>query len=156
MDRYPPAKKPERDELLRPKHLPLIGATRVEPPPNIPARMLNEVTYCERLMYLEWVQTEFADNYFTVDGRALHDRADSAGGKLPPTARIVGQADGEIEHDDSPYQARSVWLTSEMLGMTAKIAILFAASFLTKLAAVYLGALVAVHNASQNAPPGHG
>lgn len=42
------------------------------------------------------------------------------------------------------------------VGMTGKIAILFAVSFLTKLAAVYLGALVAVHNASQNAPPGHG
>ncbi len=41
-------------------------------------------------------------------------------------------------------------------GMTAKIAILFATSFLTKLAAVYLGALVAVHNARQIAPLGHG
>lgn len=121
MDRYPPAKKPERDELHRPKRLPLIGATRVEPPANVPARMLNEVMYCERLMYLEWVQTEFADNYFTVDGRAVHDRADSAGGKLPPTRGVVDQADGETEHDDSPYQARSVWLTSEKLGMTAKI-----------------------------------
>jgi len=37
-------------------------------------------------------------------------------------------------------------------GMTAKIAMLCAISLLTKLAAVYLGALVAVHKASQNAP----
>lgn len=42
------------------------------------------------------------------------------------------------------------------VGMTAKIAGLCAVSLLTKLAAVYAGALVAVHNASQNAPLSHG
>lgn len=41
-------------------------------------------------------------------------------------------------------------------GMTAKIAILFAVSFLTKLAAAYVGALVAVQSASQSAPLGSG
>ncbi|MFM9994918.1 MAG: hypothetical protein ACKVU4_03855 [Phycisphaerales bacterium] len=41
-------------------------------------------------------------------------------------------------------------------GMTTKIAILCAVSLLTKLAAAYAGALVAVHNASQNAPVGLG
>ena len=40
--------------------------------------------------------------------------------------------------------------------MTAKIAVLVAVSLLTKLAAVYAGALVAVHNAAQNASPAHG
>ena len=57
-----------------------------------------------------------------------------------------------------------VWLAYALIdigvllaaGLTARIAVLFAVSFLTKLAAVYLGALVAVHNASQNAPLGHG
>jgi hypothetical protein len=57
-----------------------------------------------------------------------------------------------------------VWLTYALIdlgvllaaGMTAKIAILFTVSFLTKLAAVYAGALVAVHNASQNASVGAG
>ena len=47
--------------------------------------------------------------------------------------------------------ARVVWLTYALIdisvllagGMTARIAVLFAVSFLTKLAAVYLGALVA-------------
>ena len=41
--------------------------------------MLNELMYCERLMYLEWVQGEFADNVFTVDGRAVHRRVDKPG-----------------------------------------------------------------------------
>jgi CRISPR-associated protein Cas1 len=126
MDRQPPVKKPTSDDPVRPKHLPLIGSQRAEPPPNVPARMLNEVLYCERLMYLEWVQTEFADNYFTVDGRAVHDRADSPGGKLPPTPQYSKQSGDEntaleAELGAFPYQARSVWLTSEALGVTAKI-----------------------------------
>lgn len=41
-------------------------------------------------------------------------------------------------------------------GMTPKIALLVAVSILTKLAAVYLGALVAVHNAAQKVPSGLG
>jgi CRISPR-associated protein Cas1 len=106
--------KVERD--VRPKHLPLIGTAI---PPVIPARMLNEVMYCERLMYLEWVHGEFRDNYYTVDGRAAHDRADSPGGSLPEPPSSDDETDEDLP--DKPYQARSVWLTSESLGITAKI-----------------------------------
>jgi CRISPR-associated protein Cas1 len=81
-------------------------------PDLVPARMINETLYCERLLHLEWAQGEFADNYFTVDGNAVHKRADHTGGELPP---LDGTA------DDRPYQARSVWLSSEKLGITAKI-----------------------------------
>jgi CRISP-associated protein Cas1 len=107
----------------RPKHLPLVGISRAQPPLVVPARMLNEVMYCERLMYLEWVQGEFADNYFTIDGRHVHDRADSAGGRLPsPRSREEADDDASQQQDAAnPYQARSVWLTSESLGITAKI-----------------------------------
>lgn len=35
-------------------------AKPVTPPDLIPARMLNEFSYCPRLCYLEWVQGEFA------------------------------------------------------------------------------------------------
>ena len=38
-------------------------------PPLVPARMLNEYTYCPRLAYLEWVQGEWADNLDTEEGR---------------------------------------------------------------------------------------
>lgn len=49
-----PDTSPTRPEtLLRPKHLPLPGTQRLNSPTAIPARMLNEVMYCERLMYLE-------------------------------------------------------------------------------------------------------
>ena len=137
------------------------GASSAElqhPPPTlrrapsadvVPARMVNEVLYCERLLYLEWAQGEFADNYFTVDGRFVHRRADQPGGQLPDppaappataanvpdsAARSVGGKkrkgaassgadDDEDEQppDPPPYTARSVWLTSERLGLTAKI-----------------------------------
>lgn len=116
---------PVRDQGVRPKHLPLLGTQREAPPLAVPARMLNEVMYCERLMYLEWVHGEFRDNHYTVEGRAVHDRADSPGGRLP-APRIADEEaadDEEVEVDaqDKPYQARAVWLTSEALGITAKI-----------------------------------
>src|SRR5690606_32635592 len=58
----------------RAKHLPIFPSS----PDVVPARMVNEVLYCERLTYLEWIQGEFADNFFTVDGRAaVHKRVDA-------------------------------------------------------------------------------
>lgn len=129
-----PAHAPDTDILPRPKHLPLIGTSL---PPVIPARMLNEVMYCERLMFLEWVHGEFADNYYTVDGRSVHDRADVAGGQLPDLpapardARKPSRDAGDEDADDdgllgpsevrAQYQARSVSLSSEVLGISAKI-----------------------------------
>ncbi len=98
----------EPGEVDRPKILarPAPG----EAPKHVPARMINEVLYCERLMHLEWVQGEFADNFFTVDGRSVHRRADDPKGALP-------EPDGEYD----PAQIRSLWLASDRLGITAKI-----------------------------------
>ena len=45
-------------------------------PELIPARMLNEFSYCPRLAYLEWVQGEFADSLDTLEGRFGHRRVD--------------------------------------------------------------------------------
>jgi CRISPR-associated protein Cas1 len=105
------------------------------PPDLVPARMINEVLYCERLSYLEWAQSEFEDNAFTVEGRVVHRRADQPGGELPPLDDAAAPAakapskkkEPDDEDDDEPapeprpYQARSVWLSSERLGITAKI-----------------------------------
>lgn len=84
-------------------------------PGLVPARMVNEALYCERLLYLEWVQGEFADNFFIVDGNAVHKRSDKPGGKLPPVEVAIDGSDAR------PYRARSVWLSSEKLGVTTKI-----------------------------------
>lgn len=86
----------------------------------VPARMINEVMYCERLMYLEWVQGEWADNVYTIDGRAVHRRVD-AGGKQLRRAKPAEASEETETEDERPYVARSVWLSSEKLGLTAKI-----------------------------------
>ena len=52
-------------------------------PEFVPARMVNEFTYCPRLAYMEWVQGEFADSADTVDGRFQHRRVDRPSGSLP-------------------------------------------------------------------------
>jgi len=121
----PPPERIDRAKPL-PRRLPLA----TEPPALVPARMINETLYCERLMYLEWAQSEFEDNAFTADGTNVHARADQPGGALPP-AEVVAKgaaarsAPGEGEEDDDvgppPYEARALWLSSEALGMTAKI-----------------------------------
>lgn len=85
-------------------------AETIENLPLIPVRMLNEHVYCPRLAYLMWVQGEFAHNEFTVDGVIRHRRVDAGGGVLP----AAGQEDARIH-------ARSVSLSSERLGITAKI-----------------------------------
>lgn len=109
-------------------------------PEAVPARMVNEVLYCPRLMYLEWVQGEFRDNEFTIEGRAVHKNADREGGRLPAPAPVrnkkgPSEADardtpdsqdgaGAADGDPEPVVARSVWLTSETLGLTARIDVL--------------------------------
>jgi CRISPR-associated protein Cas1 len=101
-----------------PRRLPIASA----PPELVPARMINEVLYCERLLYLEWAQGEFADNAFTVEGRAVHERADHPGGRLPPPpGETTTGGDIDPPASDRPYQARTLWLSSERLGITAKI-----------------------------------
>ena len=78
--------------------------------PPIPARMLNEFVYCPRLGYLMWVQGEFADSADTVEGRFIHRQVDKKSDPLP-----------EEPEEMETIHARSVWLTSEALGLTAKI-----------------------------------
>ena len=75
----------------------------------VPARMLNEFAFCPRLFYLEWVQAEFQDNRFTVEGRFDHRRVDRGGGEVqPPEA-------------PAPFKARAVALSSERLGLSGRI-----------------------------------
>jgi CRISPR-associated protein Cas1 len=115
-----------------PRRLPLASAA----PALVPARMINEALYCERLLYLEWAQGEFADNAFTVEGRVAHKRADQPGGKLPaaptpasttddaadlPALVTDGNQSPPARPEPPPYQARTLWLSSERLGITAKI-----------------------------------
>jgi len=59
-------------------------------PELLPARMLNEFTYCPRLFHLEWAQSEWADNADTVSGRHVHRRVDVPTGDVPPPTELAG------------------------------------------------------------------
>lgn len=75
----------------------------------MPVRMLNEFAYCPRLFYLEWVQGEFVDNEYTVEGRSAHKRVNARGGSMPKP------------EEEAPFEARSVSLSSAQLGLSARI-----------------------------------
>ncbi len=55
----------------------------------VPARMLNEFTYCPRLAYLEWVQGEFVDNLDTLQGTFGHRNVDKPSAKPVPAKPAV-------------------------------------------------------------------
>jgi CRISPR-associated endonuclease Cas1/CRISPR-associated protein Cas4 len=74
--------------------------------------MVNEFQYCPRLAYLEWVQGEWAESADTVEGRGVHRRVDRGPGALPEPEDIG---------DEERIHARSVTLSSERLGLIAKL-----------------------------------
>jgi len=82
----------------------------IELPEHLPARMLNEFTYCPRLFYYEWVEGLFAHSVDTIEGAQRHEKID-------------GKADPLPSPDDGAerFHARSVELTSDSLGIIAKI-----------------------------------
>ncbi|MCB1736337.1 MAG: CRISPR-associated endonuclease Cas1 [Gammaproteobacteria bacterium] len=83
--------------------------------PPLPARMVNEFSYCPRLAYLEWVQGEWEASHHTVEGDAVHKRVDKPGGALPEPDEI----------EDTPkLHARSVTLESAQIGLVAKLDLL--------------------------------
>lgn len=75
--------------------------------------MVNEYVYCPRLAYLMWGQAEWADTADTVDGKRVHTRVDRAGKPLPDPE--------EINDDDATVATRSLTLSSERIGVIAKI-----------------------------------
>lgn len=96
----------------RQNELPLPFPELADDQPLMPARMINEYEYCARLAYLEWVQGEWADSGDTVEGRHRHRRVDKQGGELP--------APGSLE-DEAQLSARSITLSSNRLGLIAKM-----------------------------------
>jgi CRISPR-associated protein Cas1 len=109
-----------------------VSALRAKPLPRqlpvvrdennlIPARMINEVLYCERLMYLEWVQGEWGENEFTVDGQGVHRKVNEEGKPLREASEDTSEGEAREKDESEPYIARSVWLSSEKLGITAKL-----------------------------------
>ncbi len=100
-------------------------------PELIPVRMLNEFAYCPRLVYLEWVQGEFADNLDTLEGRFAHRRVDRAASDevpLPPGAGGPADeagaeaAEGAAEAEPTEtIHTRSLLLSAPGEGLIARI-----------------------------------
>jgi CRISP-associated protein Cas1 len=79
---------------------------------QLPARMINEMAYCPRLFYLEYVQREWAESVDTLDGRFVHRRVDRKQGAMPTADELS---------PDSRLHSRSITVGSERLGAIAII-----------------------------------
>lgn len=79
----------------------------------LPARMLNELTYCPRLFFYEYVEGAFANNQFTVEGSIGHSAVDVKTDELPPP--------DEIADTGGRGRSRSVTMSSDRYGVLAKM-----------------------------------
>jgi CRISP-associated protein Cas1 len=80
-------------------------------PDYLPARMVNEFSYCPRLFFYEWVEGVFHESADTVEGSAQHKRVDREGAGLPAAEDL----------DDEDMKTRSVTLSSERHRLIAKM-----------------------------------
>ncbi len=81
-------------------------------PDLIPLRALNQVTYCPRLYYLEYVDSLMQSNEFVEDGSFQHRRVHDE------------QLAGRTRRDHDAETTRSIMLGSERLGLVGKLDIL--------------------------------
>ncbi len=81
-------------------------------PELIPVRALNQVSYCPRLYYLEYVESVMPVNEFVADGTFQHRRVND------PALANRTRKEGDALH------TRSVSLSSERLGITGKLDLL--------------------------------
>src|SRR5438309_11597729 len=77
--------------------------------PMIPLRALNQVTYCRRLYYLEYVEGLMPTNEYVEDGLFQHRRVND-----PALAN-------RPRHEAGALHTRSVSVSSERLGLSGKL-----------------------------------
>ena len=91
-----------------------MGAQPIPTPANLPdylpARMVNEFSYCPRLYFYEWVEGVFAESADTIEGGAQHRRVDRKSDPLPAPEDLPDR-----------IHSRSVTLSSERLLVIAKM-----------------------------------
>ena len=83
-----------------------------DPPDLIPVRALNQVSYCPRLYYLEYVESVMPINEYVEDGLFQHRRVND-----PDLAN-------RTRKEGTSLRTRSVSLSSERLGITGKLDLL--------------------------------
>jgi CRISPR-associated protein Cas1 len=89
----------------------LVHHLKLKLPDLLPARMLNEFVYCPRLFFYEWVEGVFENSADTLDGQAKHTRVDAGPSAMPEAEEMNGET----------IHSRSVTLSSERVGLTAKL-----------------------------------
>src|ERR1700722_13044860 len=124
----------------------ILAPTLPQPPPSpsrqenepqqIPARMLNEFVYCQRLFYYEFVEGVFVESVDRLRGEGIHKRVDSGNGALPaakkkskkatqdePAATVEAPTKEAEAQNAEPetIHSRSVQMGSERLGVVAKM-----------------------------------
>ncbi|MFO1043480.1 MAG: CRISPR-associated endonuclease Cas1 [Planctomycetaceae bacterium] len=91
----------------------------------IPARMLNEFTYCPRLAYIEWVQGEFTDNLDTRQGTFGHRNVDHPSARPVPTGEECRQTSSDDDDNDPVnLKTRSLKLSAPREGLLATLDVL--------------------------------
>lgn len=90
----------------------------------IPARMLNEFTYCPRLAYIEWVQGEFTDNLDTKQGTFGHRNVDQPSARPVPTGDECREAGDQDDQTAPAIKTRSLTLSAPREGLLAKLDVL--------------------------------
>ena len=85
------------------------GEYSVEPQ-LVPARMLNELVYCQRLFHLEGGDGRWAHSDDTVQGSVAHDATDRRSGRMPAP-----------DEEEKPFTSIQVALSDPDLGVTAVI-----------------------------------
>lgn len=92
--------------------------------------MVHQYAYCPRRYHLMYIEGQWADNAYTIEGRHEHRRVDKLDHVLPDAQRDDADDDSsgaranakENEDDDEPpVISRSVPLSSDTLGLTAKL-----------------------------------
>jgi len=86
-----------------------------ELPDLVPARIINEHVYCPRAAYIEWVEGQFDENQYTVEGSFVHRRVDEKEGVAPPPEDL---------DEGARLETRSVTVSSPALGIIAKLDLL--------------------------------
>jgi len=64
-------------------------------PRLLPVRMLNEFAYCPRLFHLMHVEGRWADNVYTVEGKAVHRRVDKLDHVLPEAEATATESEAK-------------------------------------------------------------
>ncbi|MBL9145339.1 MAG: CRISPR-associated endonuclease Cas1 [Verrucomicrobiaceae bacterium] len=107
-------REPATTEALTPSSTPRGPVSFTDP---IPARMLNEFVYCQRLFYYEFVDGVFVENADTERGSALHEKVDRGRGDLPKANKkkqgARGAEHGELALESGTATAPGIALEDE-------------------------------------------